>query len=573
MSLRTYRAYTMTEALAAVRSDLGADAVILHTRSFAQGGFLGIGRRTVVEVTASAARDVAQREAQRSAPRMGQAAAPRGAVAAAPATTSRDAGNDEPVGEVLKLDRERTRLLAQAMAVTLEREKTVAPRASAGAAATANESATERATRAVAPPPSTAPVVSIAPSPVAQRFVLRAADAPVAAATPSRNAEFEARRTVPTLSVRAPMPSPLPPAASVPEAPVSRRAALHDPVDLDAIDRLVDEVISKGELGVGAAPGRLADLYAGLLAQDVGKDVARRIVDDITSTLSADELANDHAVRSAAIERIARLLPACRTLAPGPDGSWRRDARPLTVAFVGPTGVGKTTTVAKIAATLRLRHNVRVGLVTTDTYRVGAVDQLRTYADIIGAPLEVVLTVADMREAMERLVDRDVILIDTAGRSQNDGSRLGELSALLAAAAPHETHLVLSSVANERALVREAEAFGTLGVDRVVLTKLDESAGLGAVMRVLHDVGHALSYITTGQEVPQHIEQASPSRIAEIVVQAARPSESAGASPSRVQAVHDRSNEERGGRADASRSEGRAERISFAAASAEGGAR
>jgi flagellar biosynthesis protein FlhF len=549
VSLRTYRAYTMTEALAAVRSDLGADAVILHTRSFAQGGFLGIGRRTVVEVTASAARDVEARESRRSAPR----------ASAAPATTSRDADADEPAGEVLKLDRERTRLLAQAMAVTLEREKATTPRASAGAAAAANESATERATRPAAPPvASSAPVVSIAPSPVAQRFVLRAEHA---APPPSRNAEFEAHRSVPALSVRAPMPAPRPPAE--PQAP--RRQPTHDPVDLDAIDRLVGEVISKGDLASRVPPGRLADLYAGLLAQDVGKDLARRIVDDITAALSAEELANDHAVRSAAIERVARLLPACRTLAPGADGSWRRDARPLTVAFVGPTGVGKTTTVAKIAATLRLRHNVRVGLVTTDTYRVGAVDQLRTYADIIGSPLEVVLTVADMREAMERLVDRDVILIDTAGRSQNDGSRLGELSSLLVAAAPHETHLVLSSVANERALVREAEAFGTLGVDRVVLTKLDESAGLGAVMRVLRDVGHALSYITTGQEVPQHIEQASASRIAELVVQAARPTD---APPVRGHAGM----EERGGRADTSRSEVRPERISFAAVSAEGGA-
>lgn len=520
--LRNYRAYSMTEALAAVRRDLGADAVILHTRSFTQGGFLGIGRRTVVEVTAAPAASIDSGRA-RTRPERAAADSPREA---------REARADAPVPSPeppLNLDRERTRLLAQAMSVTLDREASDAPRTGAAASASANEAATRRAagdprpTHAVQPAPRAAAeppapqVASLPPAHVAKRYVLVA---------PGRNDAAVAGSLRHAAPVRASAPEPR--RESI--VPQPSRPARQEPVDLDAIDRLVRDVLERGQ--AEPPPGRLSELYATLIAHEVGKELAQRVVDDIRATLTADELASEHAVRSAAVQRVARLLPPCRALAPAADGSWRRDGRPLTVAFVGPTGVGKTTTVAKVAASLRLRHGARVGLVTTDTYRIGAVDQLRTYADIISSPLEIVMNVADMREALERLGDRDVILIDTAGRSQNDGSRLSELGALLAEAAPHETHLVLSSVASERALTREAQAFARVGVDRVVLTKLDEAAGLGAALRILRDVGHALSYVTMGQEVPQHIEAASAGRIAALLV-SADASQAPSASPAR----------------------------------------
>ncbi len=493
MSLKNYRAFTMAEALAAVKSDLGPDAIVLHTRTFTQGGFLGFGKKMVVEVTAAAASDMAPPpKVEERASRRGDAVRAYGASAISTrvAPTTPTAAVPPAESGSLNLDRERTRLLAQAMAVKLEREQANAPRTSAAGAAAANASATAVAAGAT-------PV-----SPVAQRYVL------VPAKPEGRPSVEKPRPTAPAA----------PPPASGTEPPAGD--------DLAAIERLVNAVLRRG--GVEARhtsgspasshPGRLAELYTALIAQEVGDELAERIVNDVRGSLSAEELANDHAVRSAAIERIAALVPRCQALVPGNDGAWRRGSRPLTVAFVGPTGVGKTTTVAKIAATLKLRHGAKVGLITCDTYRIAAVDQLRTYAEIIGLELEVVLSPGQMLQACRKLGDHDVLLIDTAGRSQNDVDRIGELQALIAAAEPHETHLVLSSVASEKVLLREAAAFSAVGVDKVVVTKLDEAASLGTILRVLKNVGRSVSYMTTGQEVPQHLEAARPQRLAELVL-------------------------------------------------------
>jgi energy-coupling factor transporter ATP-binding protein EcfA2 len=123
--------------------------------------------------------------------------------------------------------------------------------------------------------------------------------------------------------------------------------------------------------------------------------------------------------------------------------------RPLTIALVGPTGVGKTTTIAKLAAAYKLRQGKKVGLITSDTYRIAAVDQLRTYATIIGLPLKVAMTPREMSAACSAFADCDAILIDTAGRSQHDANRLEELSAFIQACSPDETHLVLSATVAE----------------------------------------------------------------------------------------------------------------------------
>ena len=119
---------------------------------------------------------------------------------------------------------------------------------------------------------------------------------------------------------------------------------------------------------------------------------------------------------------------------------------------------------------------------------------------------------------MQILSDCEVILVDTAGRSQNDRDRIDELKRFIGAAEPHEVHLVLSSTAGERVLLQEAEAFGTVGVDRIVLTKLDEAVSFGVLVNVIQHVGKKLSFITTGQEVPDHIECGQSERLADLVL-------------------------------------------------------
>jgi len=159
------------------------------------------------------------------------------------------------------------------------------------------------------------------------------------------------------------------------------------------------------------------------------------------------------------------------------------DDRPLTIALIGPTGVEKTTTLAKLAATLRLRQGKSVGLITCDTIASPRSISFATYAGIIGLQLEVVLSPADMQQAVDALKDHDVILIDTAGRSQNDSNRISELKEFLDVARPHEVHLVLSSTAGQKVLMREAEAFSAVGIHKIALTKLDEAVSFGMLIK------------------------------------------------------------------------------------------
>ena len=188
------------------------------------------------------------------------------------------------------------------------------------------------------------------------------------------------------------------------------------------------------------------------------------------------------------------------------------------VALVGPTGVGKTTTVAKLAANFRLREKRRVGLITVDTYRIAAVEQLRTYADIIDLPMEVVSTPREMREAAARLADLDLVLVDTAGRSPRDEVRIQELKSMLAEAKPDEVHLVLSAVAGARNLVTTAEKFAPVGVTSLTLTKLDETTGLGHLLTLLQQHRRPISYLTNGQNVPDDIYVASGHELARMLL-------------------------------------------------------
>ncbi len=189
------------------------------------------------------------------------------------------------------------------------------------------------------------------------------------------------------------------------------------------------------------------------------------------------------------------------------------------VALVGPTGVGKTTTVAKLAANFKLAHGVRVGLITVDTYRIAAVEQLKTYAEIIDLPLAVVNDPAEMPRALDELGAVDLVFIDTAGPQparRGQDPRAGRVPA--ARHGPDEVHLVLSAVAGQRSLRAAVERFAMVQVDRLILTKLDEADSLGGVLAVLGLSSRPVSYLTTGQAVPDDIEPADRKRLARLIL-------------------------------------------------------
>ena len=258
-------------------------------------------------------------------------------------------------------------------------------------------------------------------------------------------------------------------------------------------------------------PGRLLDTYASLLEQELDRALAERVLHDAREALAPASWEDPSEVRAAVQSALARCLPE-----PPPPTPSRGAAR--TVSLIGPTGVGKTTTIAKLAALLKLRLHLRVGLITCDTYRIAAVEQLRTYAEIIGLPLIVVQDPTEMRAAKERLRDLDAVLVDSAGRSQNDTARLRELAEFVDAAEADEVHLVLSAVAGRRVLQKELEAYAAIRADRVILTKLDEAVTFGPLFSLLVETGRSASYLCTGQEVPEHIEPATPQRLADLLL-------------------------------------------------------
>jgi flagellar biosynthesis protein FlhF len=179
------------------------------------------------------------------------------------------------------------------------------------------------------------------------------------------------------------------------------------------------------------------------------------------------------------------------------------------VALVGPTGVGKTTTIAKLAAGFRIEARRRVGMVTIDTFRIAAVQQLKAYAEIMDLPMEVVERPDQMSEALDRLGDVDLVLIDTAGRSPHSDARIDQLVELLRTAQPDETHLVLSATSSPATVQSVITGFAPIRPTAAILTKLDEApytAGIiSAIVTSDSFPGIPLSYLTNGQQVPDDI--------------------------------------------------------------------
>jgi flagellar biosynthesis protein FlhF len=210
-------------------------------------------------------------------------------------------------------------------------------------------------------------------------------------------------------------------------------------------------------------------------------------------------------------------------------GAVRRDLANLTqaqpiqpssriVAMVGPTGVGKTTTIAKLAALEVIAGKRKVGLLTMDTFRIAAVDQLRTYANILNVPLEVAYQPEDLPVALERLSDRGLIFIDTAGRNFRMDIHVQELQNALGRVPVDETYLVLSVTSKPEDLDSLAAVFSQLPIDKFLFTKLDETTTYGAILNLLYTYRKPLSYLTTGQNVPNDIEVASVDKVLRLIL-------------------------------------------------------
>lgn len=182
------------------------------------------------------------------------------------------------------------------------------------------------------------------------------------------------------------------------------------------------------------------------------------------------------------------------------------DGSQKTIFFVGPTGVGKTTTLAKIAASLVLEKKYEIGLVTSDIYRIGAVDQLRIYSDILELPLEVAYNKNDMYKAFDTFKNKDIILVDTAGRSHNNVEQMEELEETLNSINTKEVYLLISATIDKKILESLIKTYSFLEDFKLIITKLDEVQDYGNIFNIRYITNKELSYYTMGQSVPDDIE-------------------------------------------------------------------
>ena len=191
---------------------------------------------------------------------------------------------------------------------------------------------------------------------------------------------------------------------------------------------------------------------------------------------------------------------------------------PTISAFIGTTGVGKTTTIAKLAAMLMFEKKKKVGLISMDAYRIGAMEQLKTYANILGLPSYQAFKKKDLLFALRRLEGKDVILIDTAGQSQYDLKRIEELRKMIPTDLSIDVHLLLSISTTSSEMGKTATNFNSLKYQSYIFTKRDEAQSCGSILNQIMKLNLPISYITTGQNVPEDIEQANKEKILNMIV-------------------------------------------------------
>jgi flagellar biosynthesis protein FlhF len=398
MNLRTFSAPTFAQAMALVKTEMGKDAVILHTRTLQSRRWLGLRRKSSVEITAGNGMNVTSRGIRKGA----------------------------------------------------------------GNAATTQTTAV-------------------------------------------RN--LKSQPSTPTQS------APAGPGKDLLETPAANRAMMMSiSSEVRELRTVMEDLVRRSKReSAPQVPEDLFDHYTHLIQNQVAEELATDMVRHL-QTYRPDQLQQTGFIREKLSEQVERMIPVSGAICR------KKQVGPHIVALIGPTGVGKTTTLAKLAANLQLREKRRVGLITIDTYRIAAIDQLRKYAELIGSPIKAVNTPEDLREAILAMSDCEFILIDTAGRSPTDTLKLNELKGFLEAAGPDEVHLVLSLAASQSCIERAIERFGDVRVDKIIFSKLDEAVHVGVVLNVVKKVNKTLSYVTTGQNVPDDIEVGKGSKLAQMLL-------------------------------------------------------
>jgi len=246
-------------------------------------------------------------------------------------------------------------------------------------------------------------------------------------------------------------------------------------------------------------------LYDHLGEQNVREDLRKEIIQEIAAGQNRDEKLE--ILRDSLVDLMGESCPVTV------------DGRPHVVALIGPTGVGKTTTAAKLAARFADRSEMKVGFITADTYRIAAVQQLKTYSDIINIPLEVVYSREEFASVLAGdFRNYDLVFVDTPGSSWDDKLQLGRLQKLLTAELLDEVHLLISLNQKLSNMLAVIEEFSLLNPDRILLTKVDEATRYGDIVNLRSECQLPFSYYSCGQDVPDDLEKASPRHLLSLLL-------------------------------------------------------
>jgi flagellar biosynthesis protein FlhF len=248
-----------------------------------------------------------------------------------------------------------------------------------------------------------------------------------------------------------------------------------------------------------------------LIDRGINIETSRTIAGFLRQSLTEQELADPANVTETITSTIQDLIEVNPPF-------FKSEQAQHRIALVGPTGVGKTTTLAKIAASYLSKHSNSIALITIDTYRIAAVEQLKVYGEIMQLPVDVVITPEQLEQAIAKHIDKDLILIDTAGRSPRDSYCIDELASFLRPDLHIDKHLVLSAGTRENELLDTIARFNTLDISNTIFTKTDECSSLGVLLNIQIQNSNPISYVTNGQRVPEDLLEISPKIVAELIM-------------------------------------------------------
>ncbi|RKL62941.1 flagellar biosynthesis protein FlhF [Thermoanaerobacteraceae bacterium SP2] len=251
--------------------------------------------------------------------------------------------------------------------------------------------------------------------------------------------------------------------------------------------------------------------YKKMMAMEINEELINSIFSKVSQALKPEELKNENVlfttIKNELISQIGKIEPIHLS-----------EDKNVIVAFIGPTGVGKTTTIAKLAAKFTLYHGKKVAMITADTFRVGAIEQLKTYGELLEIPVEVIYGNDDIKTALNRVKGYDLVLIDTMGSSPNNKMQIKKVKSLLDAVNPTDIYMVISATTKSRDIGDILNNYKELNFNKLIITKLDETRTYGTIMNAVKMTDSNLSYFTVGQNVPDDIEIASAEKLASMIL-------------------------------------------------------